>query len=43
MTALMARGHTWVTAEIACEYGPADVGGSRPASHRTVFGGGPLL
>lgn len=37
------NGHTLVVAELAAEYGITDEGGRRPASHRTIFGGGPLF
>lgn len=36
-------GHTFVTAELAGEYGITDHAGNQPPSHREPFGGGPLF
>ncbi|MGV9747733.1 SDR family NAD(P)-dependent oxidoreductase [Rhodococcus zopfii] len=36
-------GHTFVTAELARDYDLTDLAGSRPPSHRSAFGGGPLF
>ncbi|MFE5701901.1 SDR family NAD(P)-dependent oxidoreductase [Rhodococcus koreensis] len=36
-------GHTFVTAELAVEYGITDTQGRTPPSHRGPFGGGPLF
>lgn len=36
-------GHTYVTAELAVEYGITDHAGNQPPSHRDPFGGGPLF
>lgn len=36
-------GHTFVTAELAVEYGITDQAGNQPPSHREPFGGGPLF
>lgn len=36
-------GHTFVTAELAREYGITDTNGRTPPSHRAAFGGGPVF
>ncbi|MFD4366589.1 SDR family NAD(P)-dependent oxidoreductase [Rhodococcus sp. NPDC058521] len=36
-------GHTFVTAELAVEFGITDDAGNQPPSHREPFGGGPLF
>lgn len=36
-------GHTFVTAELAVEFGITDDAGNQPPSHRAAFGGGPLF